>query len=332
MIDPNATTTYTVEVPEDKAGLRLDKLLAGALKQFSRSRLKALIESGRVICDGGGGEAGELAAAAARRVKAGQVFTLSVPAARPARPQPQEIALQVVFEDADLIVIDKPAGMVVHPAPGHPDGTLVNALLAHCSGSLSGIGGITRPGIVHRLDKDTSGLMVAAKNDAAHRCLAGQFAEHTVERAYQAVVWGVVDPPAGEISANIGRNPANRLKMAVLDRGGKPALTGYKTIKSFASLASLVECRLATGRTHQIRVHLAALGHPVLGDPLYGGGARGRRKNVPHEAVGAAKILNRQALHALVIGFSPPNSPKTLRFQSFLPHDIKELIRSLDAI
>ncbi len=331
MSEPNETTTYTVEVPEDKAGLRLDKLLAGALKQFSRSRLKALIESGRVTCEGGGGGGGP-ADAAARRVKAGQVFTVSVPAPRPARPQPQAIPLKVVFEDADLIVIDKPAGMVVHPAPGHPDATLVNALLAHCSGSLSGIGGVTRPGIVHRLDKDTSGLMVAAKNDAAHRCLAGQFAEHSIERAYQAVVWGVPAPRGGEISGNIGRNPANRMKMAMVERGGKPALTGYKVIKAFGSAASLVECRLATGRTHQIRVHLAALGHPVLGDPLYGGGARGRLKNAPQEARRAAKALNRQALHALVIGFFPPNGPKILRFRSNLPSDIKKLIRLLDAL
>lgn len=318
-------TTYTVEVPEDKAGARLDKVLAEALPVFSRTRLKALIETDRVmIADS------NAVRDPATRVKAGERYIVSVPAAKPAHPKPQPIPLDIVFEDDDLIVVDKPAGLVVHPAPGHADGTLVNALLAHCGDTLSGIGGVTRPGIVHRLDKDTSGLLVVAKNDLAHRALASQLAEHHIERTYIALVWGRPNPGQGEIKGNIGRSPSNRKKMAVVTRGGKTALTRYRTQRAVGAVASLLECRLATGRTHQIRVHLAALGHPVVGDPLYGRGVRRWLSGVDQGARDRVQQFSRQALHAHLIGFSHPRTGKTMRFVSEISIDIKELIDFLD--
>ncbi|HJN23533.1 MAG TPA: RluA family pseudouridine synthase [Rhodospirillales bacterium] len=320
-------TTYTVPVAEDKAGVRLDRLLAEALPEFSRTRLKALIEAGCVSRLDDGVAVME----AARRVKAGQIFTVSVPAPRPAKPKPQTMPLVVVHEDEDLIVIDKPLGLVVHPAPGHADGTLVNGLLAHCGGSLSGIGGISRPGIVHRLDKDTSGLLVAAKNDAAHRSLAAQFAEQSVEKAYLAVVWGVPSPSSGEITGNIGRNPRNRKTMAVVAGGGKPALTSYRTLTAFAG-ASLVDLRPATGRTHQLRVHMAGFGYPIIGDPLYGGGATRRLKALPAAARAIVKTYGCQALHAYLIGFRHPRSGAIIKFRLKTSIYINKLISSLDAI
>ncbi len=306
---------------EHKAGTRLDKLLAEAIARLSRTRVKALIEDGRVVL--GDAPARE----PARRVKAGQVFCVTVPRSRPAVPKPEAIPLDVVYEDGDLIVINKPAGMVVHPAPGNPDGTLVNALLDHCDGSLSGIGGVTRPGIVHRLDKGTSGLMVAAKNDVAHRGLAEQFAEHSLERAYYALLWGVPSPTRGEVSGNIGRHPVKRKKMAVVSRGGKWARTRYRLIEAFAEAASLTECRLDTGRTHQIRVHMASRGHPVVGDPLYGGGARRRREGAAADAVRTYLTThNNLALHAYLIGFDHPRTGEHLEFQKDISRNIKELI------
>ena len=320
-------TSYTVRVAEHKAGTRLDKLLAEAIPRLSRTRLKALIEDGRVVL------AEAPAREPARRVKAGQVFFVTVPPSRPAVPKPEAIPLDVVYEDGDLIVIDKPAGMVVHPAPGNAEGTLVNALLDHCRGSLSGIGGVTRPGIVHRLDKGTSGLMVAAKNDVAHRGLAEQFADHSLARAYYAVVWGVPSPSRGEITGNIGRHPVNRKKMAVVSRGGKRARTRYRLIEAFAEAASLTECRLETGRTHQIRVHMASRGHPVVGDPLYGGGVRSRLKGGAADAVGTyLSTHNNQALHAYLIGFNHPRTGKHLEFESALSPYIKELIEFFNQI
>ena len=324
MPDPCPASTYTVAVPRHKAGTRLDRLLADAVPALSRSRLKGLIEGGRVFLRAGGRLTDP-----AYRVKAGQTLVVAVPAPAPARPAPQGMDLAVAYEDAHVIVIDKPAGLVVHPAAGHADGTLVNALLAHCGGSLSGIGGVSRPGIVHRLDKDTSGLLVAAKTDAAHRGLAAQFAAHTVRRSYRAVVWGVPRPGHGEIVGNIGRSPANRKKMAVVASGGKPALTRYRVVRAVGTEAALVECRLATGRTHQIRVHMAGLGHAVVGDPLYGGGARRRPASAARAAVAA---LNRQALHAYILGFTHPNEGEGLRFTSELPNDINDVLRILDGV
>lgn len=303
-------TTYTVSVPEDKARLRLDRFLADALAPLSRSRLKGLIEDGCVTRDG------EIADEPSARVRAGEEYTVAVPAPAPAAPVPQDIPLDVVFEDDDLIVIDKPAGMVVHPAAGHADGTLVNALLAHCGSSLSGIGGVTRPGIVHRLDRGTSGLMVAAKNDVAHRHLSRQLEDRSLSRRYKALVWGVPEPREGDIEGAIGRNPANRKKMAVVKKGGKAALTHYRVLKPVGTKAALVECRLATGRTHQIRVHMAQMGHPVIGDPLYGGGTARRLKGAPEDSGNVLRELEYQALHAYKIGFIHPSSGEKIYLES----------------
>ena len=313
---------HVVDTERGDAGARLDKLLAGALPDLSRSRIKALILAGRLVAGG------ETITDPSYRVKPGQHFALTVPEPVPATPVGQDIALTVVYEDTDLIVIDKPAGLVVHPAAGNLDGTLVNALIAHCGASLSGIGGVLRPGIVHRLDKDTSGLIVAAKNDTAHASLAAQFADRSLTRIYHAVVWGLPSPPVGEIEGAIGRSSRNRKKMAVMTRSGKPALTRYRLIEAFSVAASLVECRLSTGRTHQIRVHMTHRGHPVIGDPLYG--RRGRRGAAFDDRVAdAIARLGRQALHAQLMTLRHPRSGLELSFESELPSDIKELIEVL---
>jgi 23S rRNA pseudouridine1911/1915/1917 synthase len=240
------------------------------------------------------------------------------------------MSLAIVYEDDDLIVVDKPAGMVVHPAPGNPDRTLVNALIAHCGASLSGIGGERRPGIVHRLDKDTSGLIVAAKNDLAHRALAADFAARRIERLYQAVVWGIPVPREGEIEGAIGRHPVNRKRMAVVKRGGKSALTRYRVIRALGPGASLVQCQLATGRTHQIRVHLAAAGYPLLGDPVYGRETAERRSRLSAAGRAALAGFHRQALHAGTLGFSHPRTGERLHFESALPADLHNLIKALE--
>ncbi|WP_052004248.1 RluA family pseudouridine synthase [Paramagnetospirillum caucaseum] len=314
-------------VEPEEAGTRLDRWLAVRLPELSRTRVKALIEDGRVGLDG------TTISDPSLRVKPGQCFVVEVPPDAPAEPEPQDIALTVVYEDEDLIVIDKPAGMVVHPAPGNPDETLVNALLAHCGESLAGIGGVRRPGIVHRIDKDTSGLLVAAKTDAAHRGLAAQFAAHTLERAYWALVWGTPSPRQGEIEGNIGRNPNDRKKMAVVRSGGKPALTRYRVLKSFAGGAvSLVECRLATGRTHQIRVHMTSQGHPLIGDPVYGRIRSSRRVVLPPEVRETLGGFPRQALHAYLLGFSHPTKGYDIRFESRMPADINALIQFLEVL
>jgi 23S rRNA pseudouridine1911/1915/1917 synthase len=323
----DSARTYQVTVAPAEAGARLDRLLATRLPELSRSRLKNLIEARRLSAGG------ETIVEPSYRVKPGQRLTLVVPADAPARPQAQAIPLDVLYEDAALIVIDKPAGLVVHPAPGNPDRTLVNALLAHCGATLTGIGGERRPGIVHRLDKGTSGVMVAAKTQAAHAALVASFAAREIERAYLAVVWGLPSPRAGEISGNIGRSPRNRKKMAVLARGGRPARTRYRVIESLAGgQVSLVECRLLSGRTHQIRVHMAAEGHPLLGDPLYGRTGPGRAKHLPETAQAALEALGRQALHARILGFRHPASGEMLRFKSELPTDINRLIDSLKLV
>jgi 23S rRNA pseudouridine1911/1915/1917 synthase len=308
----------------EDAGERLDRFLARRLAGFSRSRLKNLIEAGQVSAGGA------TLSDPSHRVKPGQRYTLILPEVVAARPAGQAMDLAIVFEDGDLIVVDKPAGMVVHPAPGNPDRTLVNALIAHCGDSLSGIGGEKRPGIVHRLDKDTSGLIVAAKNDATHRALAEDFAARRIERIYQAVVWGIPLPREGEIEGAIGRHPVDRKRMAVVKRGGKAALTRYRTIRVLGPGASLVECRLATGRTHQIRVHLAASGHPLLGDPVYGRETAERRARLSAAGQAALAGFRRQALHAGILGFLHPRTGQRLHFESPLPADLQILINALE--
>jgi 23S rRNA pseudouridine1911/1915/1917 synthase len=311
---------YKLIVPESGEGTRVDKFLSSALAELSRTRLKSLIEEGQVTLGG------VKLTNPSHRVKSGDELNIEIPLPRPPLPKGQKIALNIEFEDDDLIVLEKPPGLVVHPAPGNPDRTLVNALIAHCGSSLSGIGGEARPGIVHRLDKDTSGLMLAAKNDYSHRHLAAQFADHTLDRAYLALVWGVVSPNQGKISGNIGRNPGNRKKMAVVPYGGKTALTSYKLQKALGDWASLVECRLATGRTHQIRVHMASISHSVIGDNLYGSGIKAAiKKRAPEFSERAAK-LDRQALHAYLLGFIHPRTGKRLRFEIKLAKDIKALL------
>jgi len=296
-------------------GPRLDKALADA-SGLSRERVKALIAAGAVSV------AGEPVTQASGKASDGADFAIDVPPAAEAEAKAQAIPLDVVFEDEHLIVVDKPAGLVVHPAAGNPDGTLVNALLHHCRGNLSGIGGVARPGIVHRIDKDTSGLLVVAKSDAAHEGLAKQFADHSIERLYLAVVNGHPRPPEGTISGKIGRSDANRKKMTVLADGssrGKHAATHYKSLETLNG-AALVECRLETGRTHQVRVHLASIGHALVGDPVYG------RANPLVRTVLKTLGFHRQALHAAVLGFVHPVTGDRLRFESDMPQDMKELI------
>ncbi len=341
--DPGARR-HDVVVGDAEAGRRLDRVLADALPEMSRTRLKALIIDGRVRRADRASERGAATIAEpSYRVKPGQTFAVIVPDARPPRPLPQDIALQVIYEDDDLLVIDKPAGLVVHPAPGNPDGTLVNALIAHCGDGLSGIGGVRRPGIVHRLDKETSGLMVVAKNDRAHAGLASQFEARTIERAYHAVVWGAPGAASGTIEGNIGRSPRNRKKMAIVARGGKPALTRWRVERRFgaaglgtkvaAPVASVLECRLATGRTHQIRVHLAHRLMPVIGDRVYGGRLTpARRRVIGEDARAAVSALTRHALDAYSIGFAHPGSGEMHRYSHDLPKELKDLIDLLDQI
>jgi 23S rRNA pseudouridine1911/1915/1917 synthase len=268
----------------------------------------------------------------ALRVRRGQIFVVTLPEIADAKPAPQSIALDIRFEDEHLIVVDKPAGLVVHPAPGNPNGTLVNALIGHCGTSLSGIGGVRRPGIVHRLDKNTSGLMVVAKTEAAHFALSRDFALRRIDRAYSAFVWGVPFPAEGEIFGNIGRSTTHRKKMAVVgEHRGRPAITRYRVERSFRALAALVECHLGTGRTHQIRVHLAHRGHPVIGDQVYGTRAgRAVARNGPTGAL--ISTFPRQALHARRLGFTHPAEQRQLVFESSLPGELEELSRNLERL
>ncbi len=323
-------TIHTVTI--EKGGERLDKALSSLLPDFSRSRLQALIVAGNVARKGKGAVTD-----ASARIREGEVFEISVPPPESAEPKAQKMSLEIMFEDEHLLVINKPAGLVVHPAAGNRDGTLVNALLAHCGDTLSGIGGVARPGIVHRLDKETSGLMVVAKSDAAHHGLSEQLSSRTLKRVYQAVVWGVLNPVAGRIEGNIGRSKTDRKKMTVLTGGGKPAATNYKTIKSYATLASCVECRLETGRTHQIRVHMAHCQHWLVGDPVYGRAAAVRVlkpfMNVRNKDV-TDFILSfpRQALHAWKIGFFHPVTGDDIEITAGPPQDIQELQRCFDQL
>lgn len=318
--------TFTVTARDEDQGIRLDKLLSLGDSGLSRSRLKALIEGGSVFC------AGQTITDPSVRVKPGQQFSIEIPEAEDYEPQAENIALEVVYEDDDLLVINKPAGMVVHPAAGNYTGTLVNALLYHCAGSLSGIGGVKRPGIVHRLDKETSGLMVVAKNDIAHVSLSEQFAAHSLERAYQAVVWGVPNPKEGRIEGNIGRSPQNRKKMAMVKSGGKTAVTNYRYIKAVGTFASLVECRLETGRTHQIRVHMSEKGHTVVGDALYGRTPSRVLRMLSSEQKAEFSQFTRHALHAYIIGFLHPRTKEFLRFENNLPIEINILCEILKKI
>ena len=318
-----------VTVTPAEAGDRLDRVLVrGAGAELSRARVQALIAEGAVT--GPEGVIGD----AARRVKAGEGYEIAVPAPIPAEPQPQDIPLDIVFEDAHLIVINKPAGLVVHPAAGNPDGTLVNALLHHCGGSLAGIGGEIRPGIVHRIDKDTSGLLVAAKTEKTPASLGKMFAAHAIERMYVAFVRGAPFKREGRIEGDIGRSHFERTKM-VVRAGGKPAVTHYEVQAKYgpplAPLAAKVHCRLETGRTHQIRVHMTHIGHPLIGDPAYGRArtAAGQKKGVPQAVLDAIDSFPRQALHAAVLGFQHPATHKTIRFEAPLPADMQALEQAL---
>jgi 23S rRNA pseudouridine1911/1915/1917 synthase len=308
----------------EAAGQRIDRYVADAVAALSRTRVKALIEEGRLQCDG------TAVKEPADPVRAGATYTLSIPAPAAATPQPQVIPFTILFEDRDLIVLDKPAGLVVHPAPGNPDGTLVNALLAHCGPGFTGIGAERRPGIVHRLDKDTSGVMVVAKTQLANDALTAAFAARDLDRAYLALCWGLPNPLAGEIEGAIGRDPRDRKRMAVVTRNGKPALTRYRTMRSWQTSVALLECRLATGRTHQIRVHLSASGHPIVGDPLY-------LRRIPAVARGLAEPIRsilldfpRQALHAARLGFAHPRSHAPLSFETPPPADMGRLLEALE--
>ena len=310
-------------------GGRLDKALAEALPQLSRARLQALLAAGAVSRDGKPVSAGSAKAAPG-------LYAVILPPVAPADPRPEAIPLAVLFEDDDLIVIDKPAGMAAHPAPGCETGTLVNALLHHCGDSLSGIGGVARPGIVHRLDKDTSGVMVAAKTDRAHAGLSALFAAHDIERTYIALTRGAPSPAKGRIETMIGRSTSDRKKMAVLRSGGRKAITDYVVERAFgapakvggAPMAARVACTLHTGRTHQIRVHLASQGAPILGDPVYGSGSPAAPVRAAIEAAG----LRRQALHAAVLGFTHPLTGDPLRFETALPADMLALEQGLSRL
>ncbi len=296
-------------------GWRLDRALADAVPTLSRERLKVLINAGAVS------QGDALARDPAKRAAAGERFAVAVPNPTPAHNEAQDIPLVVAYEDEHLIVVDKPAGLVVHPAAGNLDGTLVNALLHHCHGSLSGIGGVARPGIVHRIDKDTSGLMVAAKTDRAHEGLARQFHDHSIDRRYRAITGGIPRPPAGTVDAPLARSPANRKKIAI-QAHGKRAVTHYTTIQPLRD-AALVECRLETGRTHQVRVHMASIGHALLGDPVYG------RTKGAQKALLETLGFRRQALHAAHLGFIHPIRGEPLAFESAMPADMQELFTEL---
>ena len=310
-----AGETRAAVLAAEAAGWRLDRALAGAIPTLSRERLKALVSAGAVTVDG------RQERDPARKMKGGEAVAVLVPPARPAEAVSQDIPLDIRFEDDHLLVVEKPAGLVVHPAAGNLDGTLVNALLHHCAGRLSGIGGVARPGIVHRIDKDTSGLLVVAKTDRAHAGLAAQFAKHTIGRRYLAVVAGLPTPPAGRIETNLARSEANRQKIAVVHPPrGKHAITHYRVLEPLRN-AALVECRLETGRTHQVRVHMAHIGHPLLGDPVYGQGRLGdlcRRLG-----------FHRQALHAAELKLEHPITKEMLTFESVAPPDIQELLSAL---
>ncbi len=303
-------------IGEAQAGLRLDRALAELLPDLSRERIKALIVEGQIVSGG-------RSLNPSMKVAVGQDYSITLPAPVALDAVAQDIPLDIVHEDADLIVVDKPAGLVVHPAAGNLDGTLVNALLHHCDGQLSGIGGVARPGIVHRIDKDTSGLLVVAKSDKAHEGLARQFKDHSIDRLYAAIVYGIPTPGSGTVDAWVGRSDADRKKMAVHREGrGKHAVTHYRVMERLRG-AAMMECRLETGRTHQVRVHMAHLGHPLIGDPVYG------RERKGFKSILETLSFKRQALHAKRLGFIHPVTEEPLIFDSALPADMQELLSEL---
>ncbi|WP_342452368.1 RluA family pseudouridine synthase [Pararoseomonas baculiformis] len=316
--------TLAFTATAEQAGERLDRAFAG-MGGLSRSRVKALVEAGQAARDG------VTTTDPSESLRPGAQYSLTVPPPESATPLPQAMDLAILFEDRHLIVLDKPAGLVVHPAPGHAEGTLVNAILAHAGEELSGIGGERRPGIVHRLDKDTSGVMVVAKSEAAHHALSTAFAERDLDRSYLALAWGTPSPVSGSVEAAIGRHPADRKRMAVVSRGGKHALTHYATERAWGAACALVRCRLATGRTHQIRVHMAHIGHPLVGDPVYLRRSPAAARGLPDTARDALLAFPRQALHAQSLGFRHPISGEPLSFTSPLPPDMAALISVLDA-
>ncbi|MCA3305991.1 MAG: RluA family pseudouridine synthase [Roseomonas sp.] len=314
---------HEFRAPQEAAGQRADRFLADAIGSLSRSRVKALIVEGHASRDGAPLKE------PAEAIRAGALYALEIPPAIPALPEAQDIPLTILYEDRDLIVLDKPAGLVVHPAPGNQDGTLVNALLAHAGDELSGIGGEKRPGIVHRLDKDTSGVMVAAKTELALRRLSESFAERDLERHYLVLCWGLPEPLEGEINAPIGRHPADRKRMAVVERG-KPAITHYKVLRSWGTSCALISCRLQTGRTHQIRVHMAHIGHPLVGDPVYLRRTPAAARTLAAPVRDALLAFPRQALHAASLGFRHPISGQALHFERPPPEDMAILLTLLD--
>lgn len=327
------TGTHALTATDTEAGMRLDRFLADRLTGVSRARVQALIRQGTV--EGPAGTARD----PGTKVRDGQRYEITIPPPAPAEPLAEELPLHIVHEDKHLLVLDKPAGLVVHPAAGHAQGTLVNALIAHCGEELSGIGGVRRPGIVHRLDKDTSGLLVVAKSDIAHQGLSEQFASHGEDgrlvRTYEAFVWGVPERQTGTVDANLGRSTINRTRMAVV-RGehGRRAVTHFEVAEAFTGadgkpLAARLKVALETGRTHQIRVHLAHIGHPVIGDPVYGAGFKSSARRLPENAAKALENLGRQALHAEELGFQHPVTRKALHFTSSRPADMEALYEAL---
>jgi 23S rRNA pseudouridine1911/1915/1917 synthase len=322
--DPASPLLIDLTAAPEDGGVRLDKFLAERIGTISRSRVKSLILEGRLSRDGA--RATDVSAT----VQPGASYRLLLPAPEPATPQGEDIPLAILYEDDALLVLDKPAGLVVHPAPGNPDGTLVNALIAHCGASLTGIGGERRPGIVHRLDKDTSGVMVVAKTELAHTRLSAAFASRDLDREYKAICWGLPNPAKGTIEGDIGRDPRDRKRMAVVTRNGKAALTNYRIIRNFGTAAALIALRLGTGRTHQIRVHMAHIGHPLMGDAVYLRRRPAVAKTLPPLALGLALDFPRQALHAEMLGFSHPITGAKLRFTALPPADFLALEAALD--
>ena len=325
------TTKIEFEVSEEQVAVRLDKAIADIREDISRARVQALIEQKQVHVNGA------ICMQASRKLKEGEHVIMNIPPPVAADPKPQNVALDIIYEDIDLLVINKPAGLVVHPGAGNQDGTLVNALLYHCGTDLSGIGGVMRPGIVHRLDKETSGLMVVAKNDRAHKGLSDQLQDRSLSRTYHTLVTSVPIPPLGNIDLPIGRHTHNRLKMSIQVKTGRPSKTYYKTLRSYKEAVSLVECKLESGRTHQIRVHMESIKHYVMGDSIYGAQptllkSLLEKADYEDEAIKKIMAFPRQALHARAIRFIHPCTEKSMEFEVDYPHDMAQLIQDLETI